>query len=495
MTPILNSKEMKAADDYTIRHFMVDGLVLMERAALSVVDYIDEKAIDATNVIVVCGVGNNGGDGLAVARLLLLKGIAVKAIIVGDKAKFTDSCKRQYETFLAYGGRVSSAISDLDDATLIIDALFGVGLTRSVEGSYKEVIEYINKCKAYKLAVDIPSGLSADDGAILGAAVMATATITFGFAKIGHFLKEGIKYCGELKICDIGISRHSLSEVTFKCASIDEAELSLLKEADFDAHKKSKGRVLVIAGSENMSGAAYLCSAAAYRSGAGIVTLLTDKAVKSVIASRLPEAIIGEYNNISEDELKSYLSDTDCVVIGPGLSKGSVQRNLLRLVMNNLSSPIVIDADALNIIAEDLSLLDNLKEEVLLTPHIGEMSRLLGEPTGFVSENILKCARDFANEKSVTVLLKSHRSVVAVPFSRTYINTIQSSNLATAGSGDVLAGICAGLTARGIDIKLSGAIGSYIHGCCGVKAGNGAIASDLINEIKEVINLELKRNQ
>lgn len=491
MLTLLNSKEMKTADKYTIDHFGVDGLVLMERAALSVADYIEKNHIDTSKVSVVCGTGNNGGDGFAIARILFLKGINVTVLTIGDKTNYTVAAKKQYDTCVTYGINITSCVEDINDSTLIIDAIFGIGLSRGVEGIFATVINYVNTLKAFKISVDIPSGLSADTGLVLNTCVKADATITFAFGKVGLYICEGPVVSGDIQIVDIGISKESINDKVYTYSLMSE-DLGLVKHRNLDAHKNSAGRVLVIAGSKNMIGACIFAARSAYRIGAGIVTVLTDESIINTVASNVPEAIFKSYNNIDENDIKELISKVDSILIGPGLSQNEESSRLLKKVIEYADSPVVIDADGLNILANDLSILKTCVSEVILTPHIGEMSRLINESTLYVNEHIQKVCEEFSNEHSCITVLKSHRSVVHIPFKETYINTVTDRCLATAGSGDCLAGIIAALISIGISVDLCAPLGCLIHGMCGVKLSEkighqGVLASDIIEVIPQII--------
>lgn len=489
MKYILTAKEMAGADNNTIERHFVPSLVLMERAALAVAKYIDDSA----KTLVVCGTGNNGADGLAIARLLNLRGADVSFMVVGDESKASEQFKQQLKMCESYKLNRISEKDDISNFDIIVDAIFGIGLTRNVGAPYSNIIDKINHTNAKIIAVDIPSGLNADDGRCMGCAVNADITVTFGFKKQGHFLFEGKKFCGQIYVEDVGIDEKSFFEILPKAYCFEEEDLKQLKDNGVCCHKNSCGRLLVIAGSESMEGAAYLCSKAAHKTGIGLLTIYTHESNVQTLHMQLPEAIVKGYKNVNVDELTALMNSHDAILVGPGLSKAQESVKIVNALMKHSNTPMVIDADALNIISENMSLLDGLHPEIIITPHVGEMSRLLGESGMYVSERVMACATEFANKYQIHVVLKNHTTVVAHPFKSTCINTIGNSGMATAGSGDVLAGIIAGLVASGNSPEFSSNAGVFIHSKSAddmveYTGKRGLMASDILNGIDGVLN-------
>ncbi|MCR5145682.1 MAG: NAD(P)H-hydrate dehydratase [Lachnospiraceae bacterium] len=497
MKYLLNAKEMQEADKNTIEYFGIPSMVLMERAAISVCTYIIENYGRDKSVLVVCGTGNNGGDGLAIARLLTKEGLDVKVLCIGDRAKASKDNIKQYNICQRYQVEF---VEELVTTDVIVDAIFGIGLTREVAGDYGQMIQNINDSSAYVVAVDIPSGLSADNGYPQGLSVMADATVTFGFPKIGHVLFPGRKYCGNVVVADIGIDEQSLLNIRPKYNYLEQRDLFALPKAEVDSHKGSNGKVLCVVGSKEYGGAAYLSSKAAMTIGSGMVYVYTHISNRDFILSKFPEAIVKCYSSIADenedsfdkDELIELLKQMDAVVIGPGLGTDDRSKNILHTVIENADSPLVIDADAINMIAGDKNILKNIQVDAVMTPHIGEMSRICNNPAGYVELHSLEIANDFAMNNKVNIVLKNAATITATSYGTIYINTSGNEGMAVAGSGDVLSGIIGGLIAQGMNADDAACLGVYIHGLAGdsmiEKCGyHGMVASDLINGLKKVL--------
>lgn len=485
----LNSKEMSLCDRNTIEKHKIPALVLMERAAISVCRHIE---LDK-HILVVCGTGNNGADGLAVARLLFLDGADVKYFIIGDISKASPEFKTQLDICKSYNVPYTGEFTDIDRFDVIVDAIFGIGLSRSLSQPFTQVINEINKSGKKVISIDIPSGLMADDGRVMSDAIIADITVTFGFIKSGLLLGEGKKYSGDVIVEAIGIDNNSLYDINPKSYIFENSDLQKLNKPSVTQHKNSCGRLLVIAGSMDMEGAAYLCAKAAMKSGCGILTIYTHESNVSVLHMQFPEAIVKGYKSPSQDDIINYLNHCDAVLIGPGLSVSQESEKIVTTVMKYSNVPMVIDADALNIISAKMSLLDGLHPDIIITPHIGEMSRLTGESSIYISEHQLNVAVDFANKYQLTVVLKSHTTVIAHPYKKSCINAYGNCGMATAGSGDVLAGLIAGMLCQGNSSELSSDAGVFIHS----KAADnmikytglrGLMASDIINGIDGVLN-------
>ena len=494
MLHVLNGKEMHSCDETTILSFKVPSLVLMEKAALQVVSYIKEHFDMALKIGVICGPGNNGADGIAIARLLFDANYDVKIYLCCDRNQFSKDEKSQYESAVAYQVPFASNLDDLKDANVVVDAIFGTGLSRNIEGNYKEVIDTVNEWNLKKIAVDIPSGISSDDGQVLGVALKCDVTISFAFYKVGQLLYPGKDYCGEVICKDIGISPRSFLDKKIGALAIEESDVSgLLPKRMADSHKGSFGKVLVIAGSKNMAGAAILAAKACYLTGAGLVRVYTDEANRIPIQTALPEAILTTYENrINEEELVEALNWPDLVLLGPGLSQNSLQEKIVKFVFDGSSVPMVVDADGLNIVAKNKMLLKRPHMELVLTPHLGEMSRLTNHPISYIKENSIPVVEEFSREYNVIVALKSAATISAIPYLQSYINTSGNPGMATAGSGDVLSGIIAGLMAQGLKGEIATPLAVYLHGMCGdmakMKKGEMSVmASDILEEIPFIL--------
>lgn len=497
MKRIVNSGEMKFLDQYTIEHHKVPSLVLMERAALAVCEHLDE--FDLTKVLVVCGSGNNGGDGIAVARLLHLAGKNAAVYLIGNEEHLSNECRIQKEIAESYNVPfINKPV--YSEYTTIIDGIFGVGLTRSIEGKYREIIEAINASKAKVLAIDIPSGIHADHGQVMGCAVKADVTVTFAFGKIGHNLYPGMDYCGKCRICDIGIYAY-LNDSMYSLENryqMDEDDLRLIPVRKADGNKGTFGKVLIVAGSKGMAGAAILCARAVLRCGAGMVKIVTHESNRIIVQQCIPEAMTSTYE--SEEEavrcLASGCSWADAAVCGCGLGMSLCSEEMMSYMVKHFHKPMVLDADGLNILSTHMEWLNEKKgERWILTPHIGEMARLTGISIEEIKRDPLFIAKKFAEEHQVQCVLKDAVTCISVPDDdpelpcTLYINRNGNSGMATAGSGDVLAGIVGGLLSVGTPFAYAGALGAYIHGRAGTLAKEKLGASymnagDLIQELQ-----------
>ena len=528
----VTAEEMKKYDRNTSEHFGVSSIVLMERAALCICARIAEfksrqKQTRPLRTLVICGHGNNGGDGLAAARILFQHGYKVQVALVGNFDKATDSCRLQLETADKYGidiekfDQVAGSDKSFDKYDIIIDAVLGTGAKRELEGEYLRAVNYMNKCKdnleeyLLLLAVDIPTGIDTDTGAVLGNAVKSDMTVTFNYAKIGHLLYPGAEHTGKLFVEDIGITGESFLGEKPGAFFYDEDVHFLLPERLQKGNKGTFGKVLMIAGSRDVSGAAILSSETCYRSGAGMVKIITDSANEALVRGTLPEALLATYNSenekselsLLEKELSKSLKWATTVCIGPGIGLGKTAEFMLRYVLTHFEKSIIIDADALNLIAEN----DDIKELVqkysnkdaslesnkyiILTPHIAEFARLFGKNTTAqqCTEHILEYPKMLSDELSCTVLCKDSRSIVC-DFNENdfYINVSGNSGMATAGSGDVLSGLLAALCSYNFGAFKTVCIGSYIHGLAGDLAASEfgeyyMIASDIMKQLQKLM--------
>lgn len=487
--------QMKGADRYTIERLKVPSLTLMERAAKACVEEIKRRTPDIARACIVCGSGNNGGDGLAIARMLLKDGADAAVVMAGNLAHLTEEAAYQKKLFEEAGGAVSSEFAD-GEYSIIIDALFGVGLNREVSGKYCGLIHRMNEAAGAKVAVDIPSGISADTGAVLGAAFRADYTVTFQAEKLGTVLYPGKEYAGEVITADIGISEQPFEDDRMTACAPELLEYkAMLPARKADSNKGTYGKVLVIAGSRGMSGAAYLNALSAYRAGAGLVRIYTAEENRVILQAGLPEAVVTTYDFFDEHELVKLLNWADTVCIGSGIGRSEKSRKILKTTLANVEVPCVIDADGLNLLAEHKKYFEGLSpEKVILTPHMKEFSRLTGKDVEEVRRNRVKLLRDFTAENGFTCVLKDARTLVLSGDGRMYVNRSGCAAMAKAGSGDVLAGIIAGLLAQGADVGTAAVLGTFLHGCAGEYAEKelgsysvmaGEIAGSLGKVIKE----------
>jgi len=493
MNHLLSGIEMKQIDEYTINVLGIPSLVLMERAALETTHIIRKNIRKSDDIIVVCGSGNNGGDGIAIARMLHLKGYHVEVFFAGDETKSSDETKKQLKIIRNLGLTEYNSYVDFNHAQVIVDAIFGIGLSKPVTGRYREIIKAVNESKATVYAVDIPSGINCNDGKVMGCAIKADYTITFGYNKIGLVLYPGAVYAGRVSVVDIGFPKQALDHVKPKVAAIATSDLSELPKRYHYSNKGTYGKTLVIAGSKNMSGACYFSAKAAYYTGTGLVKILTTHENRVILGSSLPEAILETYDAaaINLDSLKDTILWADVIVLGPGIGLSDAARTLVKVTLNTSKVPVIIDADALNILSEDMKPLRDRTCPVILTPHIKEMSRLISKETSYITENLIEVSQSLSVNEALICVLKDARTIITNAEGEICINTSGNNGMATGGSGDVLTGIIAGLVAGGLTPFKASALGVFIHGlsgdeACHVKGEYALVASDIINYIPMV---------
>ena len=489
MKRILTAEQMQKADQAAMEQGL-PSLVLMERAAVAVTEEILASGYDLGRVCIVCGTGNNAGDGVAIARVLQDYGYHPEIYPAGDPAKYSPQMTCQMTVAL---GRGIPCLETFDPSayTLVVDALFGIGLHRPVTGAYAELIRAINASDCKVVSVDIPSGVHTDTGQILGDAIRADLTVTFARGKIGHYLFPGAACTGRLVIRQISIPVDDMSREEPPLWTLEEEDLKRIPPRDEAGNKGTFGKLLVIAGSRDICGAAYLAARASLMTGLGMVKIYTSAGNRTPLATLLPEALLSTYQEEDWDprDLERELDWADGVLIGPGLGVSQFSRRLLEhfLAINHL--PCLIDADALNLLAQEPEGWSRIHSPCIITPHIAEMSRIAGKSVQQIKANPLAEARAFARRHQVTCVLKDARTVIALPDETCFLNHSGNSTLATAGSGDALAGICAGLMLQYPHLSLPpAALAVYIHGLCGERAGerysrSSATARDILEAI------------
>lgn len=504
MEYILTAEEMKQYDKNTIDHFGMPSLVLMERASLSVADIICERYGYDNRVLVVAGCGNNGGDGIAIGRILKERGMHVEIAVIGKKESVSHETAKQIEIAKAYQIPVTYRMME-SDYDIIIDALFGIGLKRPLEGRYLAAVESINERTSKVVSVDIPSGIDTNTGKVCGAAVKADITVTFAFRKLGHILYPGADYVGELIVRDIGITEQSfLDQIPFVHTYTKEDKK--LPSRSPNGNKGTFGKVFLVAGSKNMCGACQFAAMSAFRMGVGMVRILTADENLEILKKKIPEAIFDGFSqDISKDELSKKIEDglswASVAAIGPGIGTDDFAKNLLKTLMMKNTHPIVIDADALNILASDEQLMMQLAfgykrntQDVILTPHMGEFARLIHSRVSAINENKFEYAKAFVEKYDVTLVCKDARSIVMKKGKSIYLNTSGNDGMATAGSGDVLTGMIVGLLAQGIGGYDASCLGEYLHGCAGDIAKEKAnayyiMAQDIIYSLQDLLKV------
>lgn len=492
MNILVDSRQMKQCDSNTIQYFKVPSLVLMERAALGVAETIKEQTKAGSGVLVVCGTGNNGGDGVAIARMLWQSGYEVTVVMPGEWQNASVETKQQMEICQAYGIDLKKEIPHRK-FDVVVDALFGIGLSRELEGSYFELVKQINELEGLKVAVDISSGIHADTGAVMGIAFRADITVTFAFSKLGLTLYPGAEYAGMVLVKEIGISRESFLEQKITAYELNEQDLRKLPERPDYSNKGTFGKVLVAAGHKNMAGAAFFSGKAAYSTGAGLVKVMTEEANRIIMQQLLPEAVLETYGPEQEWEeaLKNNLEWADVIVAGPGLGTADTSEKLIEFILKYAKVPVILDADGLNIVSKHKEWLQEATTQIIITPHLGEMVRLTQKSIFDIQKQLLQVAREFAEEYNVICVLKDARTVTALPDGTVFINTSGNNGMATAGAGDVLTGVLAGLLAQGMEPEEAVPLGVYLHGTAAdqmVKETGtyGLMAQDIIEGVRRV---------
>lgn len=496
MKYIVTKKEMQAIDAYAIEKIGIPSAVLMERAALQVVEEVERLNVTGGRILVVVEGGNNGGDGLAAARILMERGYLVDIYYIAGLRKISEQFQIQKDIMFNMGVRLRKAIPNRE-YSVIVDGIFGVGLSREVDGPQKKAIDTLNQMQGIKLAIDIPSGIDATTGDILGTAFKADYTVTFELKKLGMFFSDGIDYCGKIICKDIGFPEHAIKAVKPRIYAYDESDMNKLPKRIDNSNKGTYGRVAVIAGSKNMSGAAYLCGKAAYSAGVGLVKIYTHESNRMILQSQLPEAVMMTYNDYEgalscmEDAMKW----ATVIVVGPGLGVDSTSERMLYELLMNTEVPLVLDADALNILSNNIELLEASSAPVIMTPHMMEMSRLIQKKVSAITKDRFNIARQFAKKMGVTLVLKDAKSIVTNGGEQTYMSLAGNNGMSTGGSGDVLAGIIAGMLAGGLSLKDAAMMGTFIHCLAGDKAAErkgkyAMLASDIIAGLGEVMRDE-----
>lgn len=519
---LVTAAEMQAMDRQTIESYGISGLELMENAGRGATRVLLDQFGNRINAMVgiICGKGNNGGDGFVMARCLADRRIKATVYLLAETAAVKGDAATNLKRLAALEVPVieipdedsfSKIKSELSRCDLLVDAILGTGLTADVKGFFKTVIDFINDLNRTGIpvfAVDIPSGLNSDTGQPCGTCVRAQQTATFALAKIGHYTYPGADYTGRLEIIKIGIPDAVVAAVGPKQFLLTAERIrTAFPKRRADTHKGRTGHLLVIAGSTGKTGAAAMTSAAAMRSGAGLVTLGIAKSlnpsieaqVLEVMTAPLPESEPGILADTAFDDIKQLAARKNCVALGPGLGQAGGTRNLVKKMISQIDTPMVIDADGLNNIAGQTQILKKLKAPVVLTPHPGEMARLIQSSPAAVQQNRLACARDFAVKFGVHVVLKGAATVIAHPDGSAAVNSTGNPGMAAGGMGDVLTGVLAGFITQGFSVEDAAHAAVYLHGAAADTLANtigpiGYLAGEVMNTIPGEIK-KLLENQ
>lgn len=482
---LVTAKEMKALDVQAQNDYAMPGILLMDNAAQAVAEAVHEAltALEGERVVIFCGGGNNGGDGLGAARWLQSYGVSVRAFVVGAALDAVQGdAAMELAMFTKAGGRVE-ALSTEDDwvlaelaaskADVLVDALLGTGFHGELEGDVLRACELLNKSEKYILAVDIPTGVNADNGAVSEQAVRADHTVTMALVKTGLLLYPGREYCGDIELADISMPVKLVEEYkSDKYRLTDEIVRELLPLRKANAHKGDAGRVVICAGSPGYTGAAALASDAAVKAGAGLVSLYTPLSSRDVLAIKLTEVMVhgllermpGILGGGAASDVASSAEAADVLAIGPGLGTSESTQEAVRTILQKITTPVVIDADALTALAGHTEILAAMQAQKVLTPHPGEMARLTGLEIAEIEADRINVAKKYAEEWQAIVVLKGAPTVIGCPNGTVYVNSTGNSSLATGGSGDVLTGIIAGLAAQEISLQEAAICGVYLHG-------------------------------
>ncbi len=509
---VVTSTEMAEIDSLTINKYGIPSLVLMERAALGVVKHV--LKLNPKKTIVLAGPGNNGGDGVAVARILksavdVEERIDVKVFQLFPEDKLSEDCKAQLKIAKNFGVEVIEGFpseSDIAQADLVVDAIFGTGLKRELEGRIAELINTVNSLSKTVIAVDIPSGISSDTGEILGTALRATVTVTFGLPKRGQFLFPGRDFIGRLFVEDIGFPHELLDSAKIKVKLIDEKlARSLIPSRPIYSHKGTYGHILVVAGSVGKTGAAMMTAKSSLRAGSGLVTMAVPACLKVVFQAKVLEEMLlplpCNTQTLSKQaipEIKEFLNEkADVVAFGPGVGVNEDTEEILKFLLNESPCPVVIDADGITLLSKNPEILKNAKPKTVITPHPGEMSRIIKISVKEIEKRRIEIAQSVAKEFNTVVVLKGVPTVVASSDGKAFLNTTGNPGMATGGSGDVLTGIIASFIGQGLDVFHASVLGVYVHGLSGdiascEKGYHGLVAGDIIESLPKAL---LKLNE
>jgi hydroxyethylthiazole kinase-like uncharacterized protein yjeF len=501
--PVLSRAQMRAFDAHAIGPCGVPGVVLMENAGRGATDVLVRELLDgdaaSARVVVVCGTGNNGGDGLVIARHLLVRGAEPAVFLCGDAGRVSPDAKVNLEAWRALGGAVTEVPLDgpldglrtaMAGADAIVDALFGTGLDRNVEGFFADVVRAIDAAPTACLAVDLPSGLDADTGGVLGVCVEAEVTVTFAHHKLGLLTPGGALRAGRVHVVDIGVPGTLVAHVGGSAQLLEPADLAQwIRPRAPGAHKNSAGHVVVVAGSPGKIGAPQLVARGVMRAGAGLATIATWPEAATAIEANVLEVMTARIDpKALTDSLDAILAGKDAVVVGPGFGLGEDARTVVEYVLASSRAPVVVDADALTMFAGRPSVFMAAKQAIL-TPHPGELARLLGKTAAEIEADRFRAAREAVAATGAVVVLKGAHTIVASPDSRMAVTPVACPALATAGSGDVLGGIVAAMACRLATFEAACA-GAMLHALAGEawsKAHGGADRGMLASEIADTL--------
>ncbi len=508
---VFTAEQMQRVDRTTIEQG-TPGLTLMKNAGREVFRFVEELLDTPAKVVVIAGKGNNGGDGFRIAELCAKSGYDPDVILIGDKAKVKGdaaeclkACERVVREIFEVNesGTLDEVYEIILSADIIVDALFGTGLTGAVTGLAGEIIDFVNYSEATILSVDIPSGVNATTGVVKGPSVIADLTVTFGALKVGHVVMPGREYSGEVHVVDIGFPEPIVSSVApYGRALVMDEAAEMLPKRHYDAHKNSVGRVFVIGGSVGMTGAVALTSSASLHAGAGVVIAGIPSSLNDILEVKLTEVMTLPLAEVRKKRclslralgmIREKTKQADVVAIGPGLGSYFETSELIRRFLGTYRGRVVLDADGINAFDGYLDDLRAASCDMILTPHYGELSRLIGVPTRDIAGDPESAAIQAAKMTGKHVLLKGSPTIICNPAGTIWINGTGNEGMATAGMGDVLTGIIAGLAAQGAGLFEAGVLGAFVHGMAGDYAMDdrgiyGMTAVDVLDNLPDVLN-------
>ncbi|MBS7527013.1 NAD(P)H-hydrate dehydratase [Fusibacter paucivorans] len=511
-------QDIRKIDHTASKKYHVPSIVLMENSGIALAEEVQKQYHSPKQrIIIVVGMGNNGGDGMVCARHLFNQGKTVIVFLVGNTKKLSPDAALNYEMLKPLDIRME-AINEINGVKkmgkmiwpddIVVDCLFGIGLKRDVDGVCEFVINEINQSQGYVIACDIPSGINASDGSVMKTAVRADKTVAICLPKVGNIMFPGADYNGELVVKRIGLSDKLIGEMGIPYQTISESDVRrIIPKRQMNSHKGTYGKASLIAGSFGMTGAAILAAKASLRSGIGLLKLVIPESLHTIITTNVPEVVTvplmetrrGVFGINQVEKLIQNCKGSDVVAIGPGCGQNAEMIEVVRQLITQVDKPLVIDADGLNTLSKNVELLANRVNGIVITPHPGEMSRLTGLTIEAINQHPIDTATEFAVKWQIVVVLKGARTVVALPDGSVYVNLTGNPGMATAGSGDVLTGIITSLIAQGMTLANAAIAGVFLHGYSGdimaVQRGeHGLIAGDLIEGITQAFNALLKQS-
>jgi ADP-dependent NAD(P)H-hydrate dehydratase / NAD(P)H-hydrate epimerase len=506
---IATAEQMQNIDRRAIRDFGIPGTVLMENAASALLAEMEKHfdGLEGVRVGIICGKGNNGGDGLALARRLRIRGVPVRVALlspfssVSGEAKINLSILRKTDVEIEQNVPARSLSDIISWSDVLVDAMLGTGISAPLKGTYFQAVNRVNASGRPVVAVDIPTGINADTGAVMGAAVRADLTVTMALLKRGLVLHPGADHAGTVRVADIGIPSEVIEKEKISVSLLDRGTVwgSCVRRKP-DVHKGDFGHLMIVAGSPGKAGAAVMAAKSSLRTGTGLVSVATPNGIVPIIQSQIFEAMCvpaaesmeGTLGIGSEIELLSAAEKMTAVAIGPGLSTHFETAQVVRNLVPRISVPLVIDADGLNALVGFTDLLKEARVPLILTPHPGEMGRLLSLSGADVQNDRIAIASGFAKKYRVTLVLKGAGTVIATPHGEVFINSTGNPGMASGGTGDVLTGMIGGLLAQGKTAAEAACLGVYLHGLAGDLAAQekgeaSLIAGDLIDKIPQAM--------